>query len=448
MVLTGQTLAILADDLTGACDTALPLFKQGVTTRIFTSLRSMELTDLDLATEAGVLSVNTHSRHMDPATAQQQLSNWARLLKDQADVDVFYNKVDSTLRGHIAVETLALLDSLDMQTAFIAPALPEEGRQTVGGYHLLNGLPLEQTALARDPLSPVTESYLPDLMIRQLPEGLDASLVGHIPLKTVLEGAGPISVAMKQAVEQGQRLVVVDTATTTDLEQLALAYEKVRKYQAVLMSGSAGLSNALSSLWTSSKADDITASPPYIHLPSRPWVLVSGSNTPLNRLQLKQLLEAYPETRLIEPTARELLGLDPLPSGLQSLEACQSPLIVVSTSLSPQRFEETQSLALEHELTLVEREQRIQDTLAQLLRQANACDAHWLLCGGETAATTLQTLGSARLTMKAEVEPNVPLMQDEHGRWIVTKSGHFGQPNTLTRCIEQLLKWSQAVTTG
>jgi uncharacterized protein YgbK (DUF1537 family) len=94
MLLSGQTLAILADDLTGACDSALPFFKKGVPAQVFTNVQALARTDAASATvqEAGVLSVNLQSRHSSPAEAQAAHTSGAQLLASQLDVDVSTKK--------------------------------------------------------------------------------------------------------------------------------------------------------------------------------------------------------------------------------------------------------------------------------------------------------------------------------------------------------------------
>ena len=76
--------------------------------------------------------------------------------------------MDSTIRGNIAVETLAMLEALDMDAAVIIPAFPQEGRTTIGGYHLLKGIPIERTEFARDPRAPIYESHIPTVLRTEL----------------------------------------------------------------------------------------------------------------------------------------------------------------------------------------------------------------------------------------------------------------------------------------
>ena len=89
-------------------------------------------------------------------------------LKRLDPMKIFYKKIDSTIRGNIAIEVLALLEVLEWDASIIIPAFPSEGRVTIGGYHLLKGIPIERTEMARDPHSPIRESHLPTLLNRPL----------------------------------------------------------------------------------------------------------------------------------------------------------------------------------------------------------------------------------------------------------------------------------------
>ena len=75
------------------------------------------------------------------------------------------------------------MDAAGAEAAFFIPALPALGRTTVGGFHLVRGVPVSQTEIARDLISPVTESHIPTLLAGQCQRP-----VGHIPLGTVLAG--------------------------------------------------------------------------------------------------------------------------------------------------------------------------------------------------------------------------------------------------------------------
>jgi 4-hydroxythreonine-4-phosphate dehydrogenase len=63
-----------------------------------------------------------------------------------------------------------------------------------------------------------------------------------------------------------------------------------------------------------------------------------------------------------------------------------------------------------------------------------------VVTGGETAREVLTRVGITGLRLLREVEPGVPLAVSMGARSmpVITKSGSFGNPNTLARCVEAL----------
>jgi uncharacterized protein YgbK (DUF1537 family) len=67
----------------------------------------------------------------------------------------------------------------------------------------------------------------------------------------------------------------------------------------------------------------------------------------------------------------------------------------------------------------------------------------WILTGGATARHFLEGCGVASLEVCGEVAPGVPWMIPREGEIcgapVITKSGGFGEADTLIRCVEFLL---------
>ena len=164
MLLNTGTIAIIADDLTGANDTALQFHLRGCNTQILFDYSSFP--EGKLNTQAWAIS--TETRNMEAEKAVEIVSKATKSLIENLNTEYFYKKIDSTLRGNVAQECLAVLNALEWDAAVIIPAFPTEGRMTVGGYHLLKGVPLERTEVARDPQSPIYESHIPTLLKKQV----------------------------------------------------------------------------------------------------------------------------------------------------------------------------------------------------------------------------------------------------------------------------------------
>ena len=164
-MLTSNNIGIVADDLTGANDTALQFHIRGANTQII--LDPTVLPENRLSTQ--VWAIPTETRNSGAKKAYERAKAAVTLLRDQLGAEYFYKKIDSTLRGNIAVETLGMLEVLDWDAAVVVPAFPQEGRITVGGYHMLKGVLIERTEHALDPQSPIYESHIPTLLRKQIP---------------------------------------------------------------------------------------------------------------------------------------------------------------------------------------------------------------------------------------------------------------------------------------
>lgn len=445
MRIPGLNVGIVADDLTGACDTALQFFSERTKTHILLDFQKMAKDAQALTQESDnqIWSVNTASRHLEPLEAQALVRQAVALCRDRLGVENFYKKIDSTLRGAIAHECLGMLDELGAQCAVIVPAYPQEGRRTVGGYQLVRGIPVEKTLIARDPLFPVRQSHVPTLLEQATKPGL----VGYIPLAMVLHGAGPVLVKLKELIQEGKKLVVIDAASNEDLEQIALAIEKAQKYAKVLPCGSAGLASALAKQWTNQPEDD---KPPVesrksLQVATSPILIVSGSTTDTTRQQILRLLENYPyygqgsSLEIVELTPDQILGLSPVDETRDKLvEALgERNTVVLASALREEAYARTVSLAQEHGLSEAEASQRAQAVLSRLTDEIlQRKPAKLVLAGGETTCEVCQHLQSNRLEILAEADDSIPLSVDNQGRWIITKSGGFGSPLALANVIK------------
>ncbi len=477
MQIAGLNIGIVADDMTGASDTALQFFLVGSESHIILDIDAPEETLETIVTQAQqaqnkkksknedskttlqtTWSLNTQSRHQDPKVAEAQVRKAVRLLKEKLGAENYYKKIDSTLRGHIAHECLGFLDELNGDCALIAPAFPQQGRLTVGGYQLVNGLPIERTSVARDPLFPVRTSHIPTL----LEENSKPEIVGHIDLSTVLHGAGPILVKLNELIAEGKRLVVADATSQEDLEQIALALNKVQKTYKVLPCGSAGLASALTKTWCNDKptatqpVDIPVVKPEKLNLPNLPVLIVSGSNTSTTRQQILKLIDQYSyysesgRLEIFNLSASQILGETPIEDDLKNICNAleQGHTVVLSTSLKETNYADTITLGKELDMEDDVVARKAQDLLSSMTQHIlEKQPAILVLTGGETAASIAETLDTDCLTIKAETEPAIPLMQDDQNRWVITKSGSFGSPLVFAKLIQFLNKHSNVEKT-
>lgn len=424
MMINSNTTCIIADDLTGANDTALQFYLKGANCQILLEDKSAEPLNMK---GTQVWAISTETRNMDAEPAALKVADATRRFMETINADYYFKKIDSTLRGNIAVEVLAVLETLGMDAAIMVPAFPQEGRVTIGGYHLLKGVPIERTEMARDPHSPILESHIPTLMAYQL--GDKSDLVGAVELKTVMKGAGPIIKRLKELIENGKKIIVMDAVSTVDIEQIILAMSKLT-YN-ILPVGAAALAHELCEYWyADSELQHINKT-----IPALPKLVVSGSATNITAKQIEKLEQSdeYDNTLFVQ------LDLKTIVAGVQDelvnrivQNLGMNNIVVVHTSKLLQDFDGFSEDSLNAELTKSGLSNAITDFLAELTKRVlENKDVILITLGGETSYKCCRAIGASQLQLIDEVAPAIALSLDHEAHWIVTKSGNLGGVNTL-----------------
>lgn len=436
MILSGL-IGIIADDLTGANDTALQFHLRGSNTQIILSDTSY----LQNLKNTQTWAISTESRNLASDIAAEKVKHATQRFIDELNLDFYYKKIDSTIRGNIAVETLAMLETLGWDAAIIAPAFPSEGRTTVGGYHLSKGVPIERTEMARDVHSPIFESHIPTLLKNQLDEDQEG-LVGYIGLSTIMKGAGPILAKIGECISKGQKLIVADAVSTTDIEQIALAIQKLSTK--ILPVGSAALAQALGNLWLPEMKNQHIKKV----LPKLPKLVISGSATQITASQIKKLADddEFDNIYMINLDLQTVLK-DISPELIRRIldNLKDTNTVVVNTSYLIANFDGFSDDSLNAELTKSSLASKITDYLAKLTNIiTNQKDVILITLGGETSYKCCSAIDSSQLHLIDEVVPAIPICMDYKAQWIVTKSGNLGGPNTLIDILKYFEKNEKA----
>lgn len=109
-MILSSTIGIIADDLTGANDTALQFFLKGSNTEILLGYNE----ELQNHVNVGTWAISTESRNIDKNDAAKTVYDSVTVLKDKLNVEHFYKKIDSTLRGNITYEIFAALEATEI----------------------------------------------------------------------------------------------------------------------------------------------------------------------------------------------------------------------------------------------------------------------------------------------------------------------------------------------
>lgn len=249
-----ELIVIVADDLTGAIDSAAPFAARGARVRI--ALRGDAIGDA-AAGDTQVLAIDTRSRALPADQAAERVAHaWAALapLAPRAVI----KKVDSRLQGHCGVEAERLLTLSGRSRALVCPAVPDQQRIVADGCLTGRGV------------------------------------------------ARPIAVADRFA---AMPCACPDAADGEDLAAFAQAI--LADPARIMAVGAAGLANALATILFG-PAHGITAPPPHL-----PMLIAIGSRDPITDAQVRHLLHDHPGVACPLPDAAATIRLHRMPPDAQ-----------------------------------------------------------------------------------------------------------------------------------
>ncbi len=396
-------LLVIADDLTGALDSGVQLARKGQ--RVLVSLDCEH--GIDHASQADVIVIDSESRHDDPRRAYEKC---AHLVKKGMELGVkhVYKKTDSGLRGNVGAELTAVLEVSGASHLNFVPAYPKQQRTTENGIQYVAGVPLAQSIFSVDPLNPVSQSAVSDLIHEQ----------SDVPVASWSENT------------QLEGILVFDCATDDDMRRIA---EHLAQHDGdAPMAGCAGLLEMLPS-----HASDAASGEKSPALPKR-LVVVSGSVNEITSMQLAEAerVGAYrrhlPIERILtnpwtEEEARAFVR--------ETLEVgADSPVVLMDT--------------LGYQLNVEQRSdsnsaRKISDAASLCASLVSECRDHTvMIVGGDALAGFIDRVGATMLEPVDELFPGVVVARYEGGAsegTIVTKSGAFGDVS-LFFDIHQKLK--------
>ncbi|OBR92890.1 hypothetical protein CLRAG_21840 [Clostridium ragsdalei P11] len=209
-------IGAVADDLTGATTVGVLLARSGITTAALFNENCSMSDNCNLDHEA--IIVSTNSRGITKEKAKEKVKIATLNLK-RMGIREFSKRIDTTLRGNIGTEIDAMLDELGSDTvAVMLPSMPQSNRIMVGGYSIINGVPLSKTPVAKDVRTPVTDSYVPRLIAKQTKRK-----VSHVGLDELLKGKENLKKVLTESRNKGAEVLLVDAISLEDVSMVACA---------------------------------------------------------------------------------------------------------------------------------------------------------------------------------------------------------------------------------
>ena len=383
-------LLMIADDFTGALDTGVQLAAHGIPTQVVVGQADLS------ACSSTVLVVDTETRHLSAAKAAEAVARLTRSAVENG-VGCIYKKTDSALRGNIGAELAALLKASGARNLPFLPAFPQIGRTTKKGVHYIDGVPVNESPFGIDPFEPVRCAEVTKLIHLQT----DMPAQNLRPGETASDKTG---------------ILVYDAATAADLE--AAGRQLFQNGTPPVLAGCAGFAAFLPELLGLSDGSVVEVP----QLDPRLLVLC-GSVNPITLRQMDTAEKAgFTRLRLtprqkLEPGYWASAGGNQLTADYAAARGIDLDGLRVGISGSVgQMFGAL--FGSEHLGTL-------------------------LLTGGDTLLQCMNSVGARELEPVCELESGIVLARFAYQgrtRYVITKSGGFGQEDLLVELADRIAK--------
>jgi uncharacterized protein YgbK (DUF1537 family) len=238
----------------------------------------------------------------------------------------------------------------------------------------------------------------------------------------------------------GKKLIVADSASLTDVEQVMLAINK-SNYK-ILPAGTAATGKMLAKLWLPENDEECEK----VVIPKLPRLIISGSATNTNSVQIEQLEQSYDYDNIHSiPITSDMVVSEIPDEFVQDIaNKLDTQTVVVHSSKLLEKFDGFSEHSLKEELTRAKFASKITDYLAELTKRIIEKKQVLLITlGGETSYKCCNAISAKELSMIEEVAPAIALCKDFKNQYIITKSGNLGNPKTLIEILNFVDKHEQ-----
>ncbi|MCD8349733.1 MAG: hypothetical protein LUC93_03885 [Planctomycetaceae bacterium] len=426
---------VIADDLTGGNAAGVLLRKAG--RRPFTLMNAGDAARTDMS-EFDCVVVPTCSRALAPGAAYDLVFTATSVLRSPG-VKLYSKRIDTTLRGNLGSETDAMLDALgDNRVAMVVPCFPSSGRVLVGGYLLVNSVPLHRTEAAKDPKNPVDTPRFADIFARQGKYRIES-----LHLEDVMGGRDSLAAKIRDFAGCGIRYLIFDAATQEDVDCIA---------DAVLASGVpfAAVDPGVFTAALAQRVLDAPASP----IGSRILAAV-GSVNPVALRQVEHFLANRSVLNVFMRIGEFLDGERRREDEIERvageiLASCGGHDVcsIVGEGIIPEHRIALDALARERNCSPDAISELINNAIAEIVRRIVWGEESFkalYTSGGDITVAVCRSLGAGGMRLLDEVRPLAAYGRfvggGRDGMHVITKGGMVGEADAMSACISYL--WSR-----
>lgn len=370
-----------ADDLTGALDSGVQFSKHNLRPVVVPSLPW----NGNVPDDCDAVIVCTDTRHVPAEIARETVRSLFRAAKETGKFTCYFKKLDSTLRGNVGAEIAGMLEGTDFEKVNLLNAFPAAGRTTKGGMQYVNGIPLAETAFARDPFNPIKSSSIAEIIAAQA--------------------------------DITEKVTIHDAETDADVDKAV--HEMDKSGTLSCLSGCAGLADGIARLWHQKKpAKTIIAGNP---------VILCGSLNPAADIQLAY---AEKEGHTVRELPRAFIDGDENSRAEEAallLEISKSKTLIIRTPRPSGPVSNADGA-------------KVAAAMGRLFNCLSVVGLSepTLVIGGDTLSACIRSESGANLEPLGEPIPGTVISRCKN-RLLLSRAGGFGAEDAITKVI-QLMK--------
>lgn len=420
---------VIADDFTGANDIGIMFAKNGYKVLVYSEYS--DASELDV--ESDVIVLNTNSRLDEPILAYRKVREATAILKS-IGCTVFHKKTCSVFRGNIGVEFDAMLDELGEEFCAVILGFPKNGRLTRDGIHYVRGVRLEESEFRNDPIHPMLESDLVQILGRQT-----RRKVGLISHDVISQGVDRTRLAMEEAKGLYQYLIF-DVLDQDMLHTVAGAVRDVRA-----LAGSSAIGEELPK-WLPLKGKGALAGTEALRNLKLGTLMIAGSVTPQTRRQVEHAKAegiryfALSSDRLLSTSESASQKAGCIALAVKAI--LEGKPFLVHSENEPARVAASKARGAASGYEERELGRIISSALSEIadevIRKTGL--TRLIVLGGETSGAVCEKLGIIGNMLLKEITPGVPsvLTLGRTALLMAPKSGSFGDDDFIIAAEEHL----------
>ena len=402
-------IGCVADDFTGGSDAASFLKKGGLETILINGIPHDGF-EIPEDAEAVVIALKSRTEETSKAVADSvRAVSWLLSRGAQYIYVKYCSTFDSTPQGNIGPICDAVMNLMGEQYTVLCPSLPANGRTVKNGMLYVNGIPLAESPMKDHPLTPMWDSYIPELMRRQSIYPCQVVTAEEYRQES-FDAAGPAT--------GGRRYLIPDYVTDRDGEMIAGKFRGTHLY-----TGGSGLLEHLAG------KNRKSCVPEEITIRKRRSLIVVGSCSVMTQKQVRYYMAGGGKGLELRP--------EKIRSGEQSLETIRQAISDVS---DPAFMVYSSGSAGEGLKTDHEEDAAL---LENMLAEVSACAVKngfesVISAGGETSGAVVKKLAYDAFRIGESVAPGVPVLAPvSDGKvLLVLKSGNFGGEDFFFRAMQ------------